>query len=90
MISTSTGLQTVQLPAVKGEALAEKIHVKEASQLPVETGKEMALDNNVAVLRKDKDSQNSKKSKEPKKPKKPVAKFTKGNKVAPLKNGEGK
>ena len=91
MISASTELQAVQLPAVKGEALAKKIHVKEGSQLPVETGKEMALDKNVAVLRKEKDeSHNSKESKKPKKPKKPAAKFTKANKVAPLKNGEGK
>ena len=91
MISTSTELQAVQLPAVKGEALAKKIHVKEGSQLAVETGKVMAIDNNVAVLRKEKDeSHHSKESKKPKKPKKPAAKFTKANKVAPLKNGDGK
>ena len=90
VISASTELQTVQLPAVEGEALAEKIHVKEGSQLPVETGKKMPIDNNVAVLPKQKESQNSNKSKESKKPKKPAAKFTKANKVAPLRNGAGK
>ena len=87
VISASTELKTIQLPAVEGEALAEKIHVKEESQLPVETGKKMAIGNNVAVLRKEKESQNSKESK---KPKKPAAKFTKPNKVAPLRNGAGK
>ena len=87
VISASTELKTVQLLAVEGEALTEKIHVKEGSQLPVETGKKMAIDNNIAVLRKEKESQHSKESK---KPKKPAAKFTKANKVAPLRNGAGK